>query len=287
MGLADYGVNGSQSYSYDTLGLLSETTIVTLLVNPLPHGGSIYLALNAVACLSAGCASQAYQVRNIVKITQTYTGSLGVTPIAEVRNYSAIGATMGSLGLATNASSIANCSSSGTNASFYYCVGSQTTSVTQPFAIALYTLTGTMNQGPFQGDSFLAFSYATCEGQTQSCQTNPPYDFVFFTHQKSSGTDFVIGGTNPAGHYNVAENVLTSTGSIPIAIQKLYVQMSMFYIPTSLRPVSPPSCSNFCVPHAWSGGADIEGGITNLAVTSQIRGSAFLQIGTESDNQVW
>ncbi len=258
-----------------------------MLIDPIPRTGSIYLALNAVDCLSQGCSSQVYQIRNIVRITQDYTGSLSVKPIAEVRNYSAVGATMSSLGLATNASSIANCSTSNTNATFYYCIGSQTASVTQPFAIALYTLTATVTQGPFQGDSFVAFSYAYCEGQTQSCQTNPPYDFVFFTHEKSNGARFVIGGTNPSGHYNVAESVLTSPGRTPVGLQRLGAQMSLFFIPTSIRPVSPPSCDNFCIPHGWTGGADIEGAVTNVAVTYLTKGVAVLQIGSESDYQLW
>ena len=248
MGIADYGVNKKTDYSYKASEFLSWANFTKLTI-----GGSkeITVQQNTVAYgvyeVGKGRAiSGVYWIQDVPVITQAGT-SYTIQLENNIWNFSSTTAEMSGTIFGNQQG---DCSQTGGQPTFYYCVGAQTITTTLPFSIEMIVTTSVLTSGTHSGASDVTFAIYVYHGSTLA--GGAEYDSVAFNGKVKGGASpwFQVGGSNPYGLNDDAETVMCGPGggsSTPIS--KVSATMSEFYFPTGSSTRTP-------IPHAWSAGSD-------------------------------
>ena len=248
MGVADYGVNKKSTYTYQASEFRSWANFTKLSI-----GGtkSMTVQQNTVAYgvyeTGKGRAiSGEYWIQDVPVINQIGT-SYQITIEDNIWNFSSPTAEMSGTIFGNQQS---DCSLSGGQPKYYYCVGAQTITTTLPFSIEMLVTASVLTSGTHSGASVVTFAINVYHGT--SLVGGAVFDAVAFNGKATGGAEpaFQVGGNNPYGLNNDAETVLCGPGggsSVPIS--KVHATMSELYLPSGSSTLTP-------IPHAWSAGSD-------------------------------
>jgi hypothetical protein len=242
-GLTDYGINGSQTYSYTAQSVHSTTTFTKLEL-----GNKTGMQLNSVAygVISGGNTGE-YWIQDDVEILQD--GSIfTISFLNNIWNFSS----SGSPGIGSLVGPIQGCGRI-VDSEYYGCSYQGNYAVTLPFKIVLKE-TGT-RATYLQTDkvaSCIQFYFGVYEGTTLKSGTNPskPWDTACFLTTKNVGSApyFVVGGFNPV-EWNALQSVLCGWGyGYNGEFVAIKAQITLEYQAVGSRTWE-------SVPHAWSEGS--------------------------------
>jgi len=283
MGVTDYGVNGKSTYSYkavewNTWSNFTKLTIagnhqMTIQQNTVDYG--VYETGKGPA------KSGVYWIQDVPYITQSGK-SYTIQLLDNIWNMSSTTAEMGGK-IFGNLES--DCSQTGGQPQFYYCVGKQVFKTTLPFEIQMLAFTEVLPSGGHAGSSAVFFAIAVYHSGT--LVGSATFDEVAFNGAATGGAQpwFQVGGTNPYGLPNDAETVQCGPGGgSSQVITKVAATMSEFYVPVGGGAFSP-------VPHAWSAGSDTAETVSGVLMKHGTTGSGFndgvAKTGADNNVQLW
>ena len=301
MGIADYGVNGKSTYSYQASNFVSWANFTTLSIGTSPIGclGSqtqcMTIQQNLVAYKvyekgSKALASPDNSPDKKLKIAGEYWpqdvpfvaqsgSSFVVNELDNIWNFSSSTAEMNGQ-IFPNL--LSQCSQHGGQPQFYYCVGKATISTTLPFEIKIVLQTGILSSGTYSGHSY--FEFGIWVYHSNSLVGGGWYDEVAFSAAKvKTAPYFFVSGSqnNPLGLYNDAETVLCGPGGgSSVKINSISASLTEAYIPLtggSLTPIS----------HAWSSGTDTAETVSNVQMSSSVAGVGTAGAGADNNVQLW
>lgn len=274
MGVADYGVNAGTKYSYVAEEIQSWTNFTKLAIG---GDGQMTIQQNTVdyKVYEKGHAGE-YWIQDVPVIIQTSAGHFTVQLEDNIWNFSAGGTKMsGTIHPNLNG----DCSSTGGQPKFYFCVGAQTVSTTLPFEVKTTVQTGLDAAGTYKGDSVVTMAIHVYHSGLLI--GGAQFDAVAFAGKAPVAARFQIGGFNPRGLNNDAETVLAGNccGST-IAITSIGAHMSESYA-TSIGGTFAT------VPHAWSAGSDTAETVSGVHMKSSVAGTGIAASGTVNNIQLW
>lgn len=283
MGVADYGVNGISSYSYQASEFVSWANFTKLKIS-----GSKQMTVqqNTVAygVYEKGKGkpiSGEYWIQDVPLITQTGT-SYNIALENNIWNFSSSSAQMGGV---IYGNQLGDCSQTGGQPTYYYCVGAQSFTTTLPFSIKMIVTTTVLTSGVHSGSSAVTFTIKVFHGS--KLVGGAEFDEVAFNGAAKNGAHpwYQVGGTNPFRLYNDAETVLCGPGGgSSAAISKIKSTMSELYIPLGSSTLTP-------IPHAWSAGTDtaetVSGVNLGAGTTTSGINEGVAKSGTDNNVQLW
>jgi hypothetical protein len=219
-----------------------------------------------------------YWTQDVVLVNQTAPNkNFTVYPISNIWNVSSANAKMSSK---VNGNMTGMCDLTGGVPKFYYCASSGV-KMTLPFSVRFVTITGTMSNGTYKGDSYVNFYVGVY--QNNALKYGVTFDKVIFNSNATNTPVFKVGGKSPNNiSFNDAETVLAGPGSSSIAILSvLNATISESYFNSSDKLVS--------VPHAWSAGSNTAELVMPVGMSSKISGTGIAQVSVASANntQLW
>lgn len=271
-GLTDYGINGSQTYSYTAQSVHSSTSFTKL---ELENKTGIQLNSVAYGVLTGGNSGE-YWLQDDVEILQDgsfYTVSF----LNNIWNFSA----HGKPGNGSLVGPIQGCGTI-TDLKYYGCSYPTSYVVTLPFKIVLKETGARATYAQTDRTaSCIEFYFGVYEGSTLVSGTNPskPWDTACFfaTQNVRSAPYIVVGGFNPFT-WNALQSVLCGWGyGYNGDFEAIRAQMTLEYQAVDLTTWT-------AVPHAWS-----EGDTGESATGIYMAGNAATHTGSASggtDNQV-
>lgn len=274
MGVADYGVNGIGKYKYVAEEFSSWVNFTKLAI-----GGNQQMTIqqNTVdyKVYENGIAGE-YWIQDVPVIIQTSAGHFTIQLSDNIWNMSSPSAHM-------TGTIIPNlrgdCSSTGGQPKFYYCIGKQTVKTTLPFELKLLVQTGVVSSGQLKGSSVVTFAIHVYHSGVLAGGAG--FDAVAFKGKAAVPARFQVGGANPYGLYNDAETVLAGNccGSVA-TISSVSAHISESYSTTIGGLFT-------LVPHAWSAGSDTAETVSGVHMTSMVHGTGLAVSGADNNVQLW
>jgi Thermopsin len=303
MGVADYGVNGASSYSYQASKFESWANFTTLSIGESPNGciGSqsdcMTIQQNLVAynvfeqgrnAPSAASPdkkakfSGEYWPQDVPFVAQSGS-EFYVNELDNIWNFSSPTAEMNG---GISADLLGQCAQHGGEPEYYYCLGDATIATTLPMEIEMVLTTGVMTSGTYTGHSYFEFGIWVYHSNT--LVGGGWFDEVAFSAKVSAtkaskAPYFFVSGSqkNPLGLYNDAETVLCGPGGgSTVSINSVSGNVTEAYIPLSGGSLTP-------VPHAWSAGTDTAETVSHVKMISTVAGVGESTSGTDNNNQLW
>lgn len=286
MGPTDYGVNGKTDYSYNASAFLSWANFTKLSIgncNEQGCNGQMTIQQNTVAYgiweeHSNGKTGDygEYWIQDVPYITQVSKNSYEINLLDNIWNFSSSNAEMGG----TIYGNLKNdCAQSGGQPEFYYCLGDQEYTVTLPFELQMWVNASILTSGTHKGESAVTFTIAVYE--KHKLVASIPFDEVAWAGTAKLSPAYQVGGMNPLGLYNDAEDVLCGPGGgSSVVLNKVTAQMTSYYLP-------PGSTSWKVIPHAWSAGTDTAETVSGAALSKGSGDYADAKSGADNNVQLW
>jgi hypothetical protein len=280
MGVADYGVNGKNTYSYHATEFKSWANFTKLKING-DHEMTIQQNTVDYGVYEMGSKgrpdSGEYWIQDVPYITQS-GGSYGIQLVDNIWNFSSTTAQMGGT-IFPNL--LGDCSQHGGQPQYYYCLGKQTITTTLPFQLEMVVTTGVLTSGAHSGSSYVTFDIEVYHSGTHV--GGAAFDEVAFNGMAKGGASpwYQVGGKNPLKLFNDAETVLCGPGGgSSQSIAKVHAQLSEAYIAVGSAILT-------LVPHAWSAGTDTAETVSGVHVSSSVAGDGVASSGADNNNQIW
>jgi len=288
IGVADYGVNGASTYSYEATTFTSWANFTALSIGTSTiscgskSSGCMTIQQNLVDYNvyekgSAGPIAGEYWSQDVASIVQSGS-SFKITPEDNIWNFSSYLASMGGT---IYADLLKHCAQYGGQPEYYYCTASKTITTTLPLEIRFTTKTGILSSGTHSGSSYVEFGiWVYHDGKLVSGQD---YDEVAFDGKASTSPYFYVSGTtnNPYELNNDAETVMCGYGDGSVtAINSISASFTEAYIAVGSTKLT-------AISHAWSAGADTAETVSNVKMTEQAVGIGSASAGADNNNQLW
>lgn len=286
MGPTDYGVNNNTGYSYTATAFVSWANFTKLNIgdcNEEGCNGQMTLQQNTVAyniwekSLSGkGGDYGEYWIQDVPYITQVKAGHYEVNLLDNIWNFSSTNTNMpGTL----YGNLKGDCAESGGQPEFYYCLAKQTIDVTLPFELEALVNVSILSSGTHKGSSAVTFTIGVYQNGT--LKQLIPFDEVAWAGTAKTKPDFKVGGQNPLGLYNDAEDVLCGPGGgSSVKLINVKADMMSDYLPVG-------SSSWTAIPHAWSAGTDTAETVYGADVAKGSGVFAVASHGTDDNVQLW
>lgn len=288
MGVADYGVNGAQDYSYKASDFQSWANFTKLTISSKAPYGCIgdqsycitiqqnLVDYNVFEGAGKGTSGE-YWPQDVPFVAQSGS-KYYVNELDNIWNFSSGSAEMGGT---IYPNLLGQCSQYGGQPEYYYCVGKTTIKTTLPFEIFMNTTTGVLASGTYAGHSYIEFGIWVYHSGT--LVGGGWYDEVAFNAKASSNPYVYVNGAqgNPFGLYNDAETVLCGPGGGSSAtISKVAAKITEAYIPLG-------GSSLTLIPHAWSAGTDTAETVSGVHMTGSSSQIGKAKHGVDNNNQIW
>jgi hypothetical protein len=304
-GVADYGINGNQTYSYTTSSFESQVVI-----NKLSIGTSSQAAYNNLASLQLNVMAYGmpshisngiYWTQDVFSLNQSSTcPNLCFQLTSEIFNMTVPGGTI----LYKNGISY-TCSNNGVKghvtkaANTYYCDTKWQTGLELPLTVKLEVTTGTETSGKFKGEGYLSFNYLLSSGPASD--TWIQFDRIHFNNTLPSGKKvsgnpvFEVSGS-PATTPPYSSTQRCSATVCPLAndaeidfegyaglaqvqFLQLAATMNLYYLSAGTYTL---------VPHAFSAGADTGETAANVYVARNgTVSTGNASVGSDDAVQLW
>lgn len=286
MGPTDYGVNGKTDYSYNTTAFRSWANFTKLNIgdcNEQGCNGQMTIQQNTVlygvyeqASSKDKADSGEYWIQDVPYITQTSKGNYEINLLDNIWNFSAGNAEMSGT---IYGNLKGDCSQSGGQPEFYYCLGNQEPTVTLPFQVEMTVNASVLDSGSHKGSTAVEFWIAVY--QNKKLVMNVPFDEVAWNAKAPASPYFLVGGQNPLGLFNDAEDVLCGPGGgSSVILTNVAAKMTTYYFNTSTSKWTD-------IPHAWSAGTDTAETVSGAALSKGTGNTAVAKHGTDNNVQLW
>lgn len=274
VGLADYGIQ----YSYLSQSFQSWTNFTKLsigLSDISEYDHKLSIQQNLVDYLiETETGEYQYWSQNVAEITQggtTRNPFYLVSPADNVWNFSSETASMDSNESTGN--EYGNCSTLQTEV-VYICDTSMTVKVKLPFEIELVTETIQCSTG-----GGLNFYLGIFQDNKQVYSQS--YDAICINSTMNLTGNFVVGGTNPAGLYDDAENILAGAGG------GAWIKVSAIKYTMSFDDFNYSTGTYNSIPHAFSEGGNSAEGIESIKETASSEIGTGLKSTLDTQIQLW
>ena len=150
---------------------------------------------------------------------------------------------------------------------------------TLPFEILMTTITGVLSSGPHAGSSYVEFGIWVYHSGT--LVGGSWFDEVAFNGVAPSKPYFFVSGStkNPYGIYNDAETVLCGPGrGSTVRLSALGASFTEAYVASGSKTLKH-------ITHAWSGGSDTAETVSNVKLSSTVKGIGTLAAGADNNKQ--
>jgi len=176
---------------------------------------------------------------------------------------------------------LGKCAQDGGQPTYYYCLGTKNITTTLPFEILMTTTTGVLSSGHHSGSSYVEFGIWVYH--SGKLVTGSWFDEVAFSGPASSKPYFFVSGStrNPYGIYNDAETVLCGPGGgSSVSVTSIGALFTEAYI-------TPGSTTLKRISHAWSAGTDTAETVSNVKMSSTVKGIGTAAAGADNNKQLW
>lgn len=285
MGIADYGVNEANNYSYTASNFESWVNFTTLKIgncSPSSSGcsnNSMTIQQNLVDYNVYESATPGeYWIQNVADISQSGR-NFTIAEFDNIWNFSTVLKKDNMKGLVFY-DLLHKCQAGNDGyPKYYYCATPLRIKTTLPFEILLNTTTFINPKGGAKGASTVELGLWVYHAGV--LVNGGWYDEDSYDSKAPSSPAFQVGGMNPAKLYNDAETVLAGPGNkSSVAVLKINADFSESYVSPGADFFTP-------IPHAWSAGSDTAETVSGVLMSSTAPGVAIANHGKDNNVQLW
>ncbi|MFI5450493.1 MAG: thermopsin family protease [Candidatus Bathyarchaeia archaeon] len=286
-GVVDYGMNKATAYSYHAVTFDSWANFTKLAIGTSSIGcigpqlqcmtiQQNLVDYNAFEQGVGGSSSGEYWAQDVPFVAQKGT-TFTINQLDNIWNFSAYPSSMGGT---IYPNLLGNCGYGGLP-TYYYCLGTLVMTTTLPFEILMTTTTGVLSSGPHAGSTYIEFGiWVYHSGKLVGGSF---FDQVAFSAAAPNKPYFFVSGAtrNPYGIYNDAETVLCGPGGgSTVRLTALSASFTEAYMASG-------SATLKRITHAWSAGTDTAETISNVKLSSTVKGIGTLAAGADNNKQLW